>query len=134
MTGPQPHDPAVPAVPGPAVPGPAGPEADAPAPSGVDAGAAPAPVPVEQARVVLYGRAGCHLCDEARAVVVRVCAATGAPWAEVDVDVPGPDGRVLADELGELVPVVDVDGVRRGFWRVDENRLLRALAAAPPRP
>ncbi len=94
-------------------------------------GAAPAPVPVADARLVLYGRAGCHLCDDARAVVRRVAAATGAPWAEVDVDAPQPDGRVLADELGELVPVVDVDGVRRGYWRVDEARLLRALAAGP---
>ncbi|MFS0705442.1 glutaredoxin family protein [Cellulomonas sp. 179-A 9B4 NHS] len=92
---------------------------------------APDPVAAAEARVVLYGRAGCHLCDDARAVVRRVSAATGAPWAEVDVDVPLPDGRVLADELGELVPVVDVDGVRRGYWRVDEARLLRALAAGP---
>ncbi|MBD7920060.1 glutaredoxin family protein [Cellulomonas sp. Sa3CUA2] len=86
------------------------------------------------ARVVLYGRAGCHLCDEARALVERVCADVGATWAEVDVDVPGPDGRVLADELGEMVPVVDVDGVRRGYWRIDEARLRRALARGGGRP
>ncbi len=95
---------------------------------------APAPVPPERARIVLYGRAGCHLCDDARAVVVRVSAATGAPWGEVDVDAPRADGRDLRAEMGELVPVVEVDGVRRGYWRVDENRLLRALAAGPPRP
>ncbi|MBO3088378.1 glutaredoxin family protein [Cellulomonas dongxiuzhuiae] len=86
------------------------------------------------ARVVLYGRAGCHLCDVARALVERVCADVGATWAEVDVDVPGPDGRVLADELGEMVPVVDVDGVRRGYWRIDEARLRRALAPGGGRP
>jgi len=86
------------------------------------------------ARVVLYGRAGCHLCDDARALVARVCADVGATWAEVDVDVPTSDGRVLADELGELVPVVDVDGVRRGYWRIDETRLRRALATGDGRP
>ncbi|WP_089798356.1 glutaredoxin family protein [Cellulomonas sp. KH9] len=85
-------------------------------------------------RVVLYGRAGCHLCDDARALVERVCGEVGATWAEVDVDVPGPDGRLPADELGELVPVVDVDGVRRGYWRIDEARLRRALAAGGGRP
>ena len=37
-------------------------------------------------RVVLYGRAGCHLCDEAREVVRTVCAETGAGWTEVDID------------------------------------------------
>lgn len=92
-------------------------------------GAAGAP-----ARVVLYGRAGCHLCDEARALVERVCAETGDAWVEVDVDVPGPDGARPADELGEMVPVVDVDGVRRGYWRIDETRLRRALAAGAARP
>lgn len=86
------------------------------------------------ARVVLYGRAGCHLCDEARALVARVCDELGATWAEVDVDVPGPGGTPLADELGEMVPVVDVDGVRRGYWRIDETRLRRALATGGGRP
>ncbi|MCC2320578.1 glutaredoxin family protein [Cellulomonas xiejunii] len=86
------------------------------------------------ARVVLYGRAGCHLCDDARDLVERVCADVGATWAEVDVDRPGPDGSVLADELGEMVPVVDVDGVRRGYWRIDEARLRRALATGGSRP
>ncbi|GIG38891.1 thioredoxin family protein [Cellulomonas phragmiteti] len=84
--------------------------------------------------MVLYGRAGCHLCDDARDLVARVCAELGASWVEVDVDVPAPDGSVLADELGELVPVVDVDGVRRGYWRIDEVRLRRALATGAGRP
>lgn len=84
--------------------------------------------------MVLYGRSGCHLCDAARAVVERVCADAGATWVEVDVDLPTPDGRVLADELGELVPVVEVDGVRRGYWRIDETRLRRALATGGDRP
>jgi len=86
------------------------------------------------ARVVLWGRAGCHLCDDARTLVARVCAELGATWTEVDVDVPGPDGRLPADELGDMVPVVDVDGVRRGYWRIDETRLRRALARDVARP
>ena len=89
---------------------------------------------VPTARVVLYARVGCHLCDDARALVARVCEELGAMWAEVDVDVPGADGTLLADELGEMVPVVDVDGVRRGYWRIDETRLRRALATGGGRP
>ncbi|MGY4645453.1 glutaredoxin family protein [Cellulomonas sp. URHB0016] len=87
---------------------------------------------VPSARVVLYGRAGCHLCDDARALVVRVCGETGDAWVEVDVDDPA--AALTAgerNELSEMVPVVDVDGVRRGYWRIDESRLRRALAAAP---
>ncbi|NMR18778.1 glutaredoxin family protein [Cellulomonas fimi] len=82
------------------------------------------------ARVVLYGRAGCHLCDEAREVVARAAADAGATWTEVDVDAAAVhDGGRLRREYGEQVPVVLVDGVPRGFWRIDPVRLARALAA-----
>ena len=83
-----------------------------------------------QPRVVLFGRAGCHLCDDARAVVEQVCAEADEAWTELDVD--RLDDRDLRDELTELVPVLEVDGVRQGFWRIDATRLRRALAAAPP--
>ncbi|MEN1975504.1 glutaredoxin family protein [Cellulomonas sp. P4] len=91
------------------------------------------PVSPVPARVVLYVRAGCHLCDDARAVVAAVAAERGATWAEVDVDAGGvvPDGRSLADVHGELVPVVEVDGARVGYWQIDADRLRDALAAPP---
>ena len=80
-------------------------------------------------RVVLYGRAGCHLCDEARAVVARVCGEAGVPWVEVDVDdPPAPGAPDLFDAYGERVPVVAVDGVDVAQWQVSE-RLLRAALA-----
>ncbi|WP_343035383.1 glutaredoxin family protein [Cellulomonas septica] len=81
-------------------------------------------------RVVLFGRAGCHLCEDARAVVADVCARAGERWVEVDVDAPGgaADGRDLVAELGELVPVVQVDGVTQGYWRIDARHLERALS------
>ena len=74
-------------------------------------------------RVVLYVRAGCHLCEEARRVVAAVCERAGVGWGEVDVDTD----PALAAEHGEFVPVVTVDGVRRGVWRVDPARLDRAV-------
>jgi hypothetical protein len=82
---------------------------------------------VAAARVVLYGRVDCHLCVEARALVRDVCDQAGVSWREVDVDVPDEDGRLPADRLGELVPVVEVDGVQVGHWRIDPQRLRRAL-------
>lgn len=89
----------------------------------------------EAARVVLYGRAGCHLCDEAREVVRAVTAETGTGWTEVDVDAAADhDGGALQREHGEQVPVVTVDGVPRGFWRIDAGRLRAALATPPPGP
>ncbi|WP_338068459.1 glutaredoxin family protein [Oerskovia turbata] len=77
-------------------------------------------------RVVLYGRVGCHLCEEAREVVGAVCADQGVGWTEVDVD-SDPSGA-LAAQYGDYVPVVTVDGVQQGFWWVDGARLARALS------
>ena len=82
-------------------------------------------------RIVLFSRAGCHLCDDARDVVRTVADETGDRWAEVDVDAPAADGRDLLAAYGELVPVVEVDGVRQGYWRIEAARLRRALAAPP---
>jgi hypothetical protein len=79
-------------------------------------------------RVLLYGRVGCHLCDVARDVVVDESARAGAAWAEVDVDTD----PALVEEYGELVPVVTVDGVRVGYWRIDAARVRKALAAGAP--
>lgn len=82
------------------------------------------------ARVVLYVRDGCHLCDQAREVVAAAAAEAGAAWVEIDVDAADDDGA-LQREYGESVPVVLVDGVQRGFWRIDPARVAKALRAQP---
>ncbi|HLT82850.1 MAG TPA: glutaredoxin family protein [Phototrophicaceae bacterium] len=74
-------------------------------------------------RVVLYSRSGCHLCDEARRVVVAECDRAATAWREVDVDAePGLQAR-----YGEYVPVVEVDGTVQGFWQIDPARVREAL-------
>ncbi|GAA1891949.1 glutaredoxin family protein [Lapillicoccus jejuensis] len=78
----------------------------------------------DRARVTLLGRAGCHLCDEARTVVAAVADDLGVGWREVDVDA---DPR-LRERYSEQVPVTFVDGVQHDFWRVSESRLRAALA------
>lgn len=86
-----------------------------------------APGPAPEPPVLLYGRPGCHLCDDARAVVGQVCADAGVAWAEVDLDDAGTD-PALREQYGEYVPVVTVGGVQQAFWRVDARRLARAVA------
>lgn len=78
-------------------------------------------------RVVLYTRPSCHLCDTAREVVETVTAQAGATWREVDIS-EGPEADALTAKYGEYVPVVEVDGVQQGFWRIDPARLARLLA------
>jgi len=75
------------------------------------------------ARITLLSRAGCHLCDDARAVIARVAADLGVGWAERDITLSADD---LA-QYSEMIPVTFVDGVQHDFWRVSEDRLRAAL-------
>ncbi|MFD6449016.1 glutaredoxin family protein [Promicromonospora sp. NPDC060204] len=77
-----------------------------------------------ETRVVLYTREACHLCEDARAVVEKVCESSGTAWSEVDID----SAPALREKYGEYVPVLEVDGIQQGFWRVDGARLARLLA------
>lgn len=77
-------------------------------------------------RITLLGRPGCHLCDEAREVIRRVADDLGVTWVERDITQSPEDMR----EYWETIPVTLVDGVQHDFWRVSEDRLRAALAAA----
>lgn len=79
--------------------------------------------------VVLYGRPGCHLCDDARAVLARVRAEL--PFALVERDIER-DDRLLAAYL-ERIPVVAIDGEEAFEYFVDEAELRRRLAASAAR-
>lgn len=75
-------------------------------------------------RVVLIGKPGCHLCDDARAVVRSVCEGVGVAWQEVSLL----DDPALADAYWEQIPVLLVDGAVHDFWRVDPARLRDRLS------
>lgn len=77
------------------------------------------------ARVLLYSKPGCHLCEDARAVIERVCAEVGTGFEEVDIT----GDAALVRAYGEQIPVTFVDGAQHDFWRVDEGRLRAALGA-----
>lgn len=84
-------------------------------------GAAATPPP---ARVRLLSKPGCHLCDDARAVIEAVCAEVGASYDEVDIRTD----PALMEQYAEQIPVTFVDGRQHDFWRVDPTRLRAALA------
>jgi glutaredoxin len=76
-------------------------------------------------RITLLTRPGCHLCEDARAVIARVAAELGVPWQERDITRSEEDLR----SYGEMIPVTLIDGVQHDFWRVSEDRLRAALNA-----
>jgi glutaredoxin len=73
--------------------------------------------------ITLLSRPGCHLCDDARAIIVRVARDTGTRWEERDITQSQDD---LA-EYWDKIPVTLIDGVQHDFWRVSEQRLRTAL-------
>ncbi|MER6274527.1 glutaredoxin family protein [Streptomyces sp900105755] len=81
-----------------------------------------APAPSARS-VTLIRKPGCHLCDDAQVVVEKVCGDLGVHWEQQDIT---QDSR-LHDLYWEQIPVVLVDGEQHTFWRVNEERLRKAL-------
>jgi Glutaredoxin-like domain (DUF836) len=71
--------------------------------------------------VVLYARAGCHLCDVARGVILSQRARTPFAFREVDIDT----SDRLTRDYGIRIPVVTVNGVERFEIAVDAEALAR---------
>jgi glutaredoxin len=69
-------------------------------------------------RVVMYSRRSCHLCDEARAVIVAEQERSDFTFDEVFVE-----DEELERAYGLRVPVVLVDGVEEFEFSVDAARL-----------
>ena len=74
--------------------------------------------------VTLFGRPGCHLCDEALAVIERVRARAPFAFAQRDIEA---DAELFKRYL-ERIPVVAIDGVEVFELFVDEHEFERALA------
>jgi hypothetical protein len=60
----------------------------------------------------------------AKEALDRVRERTGEPWTEVDIT--GDDE--LEAEYGIRIPVLLLDGKEHGYWRVEEDRLLRDMS------
>ena len=73
--------------------------------------------------VTFYGKPGCHLCDDALAVLERVRAQRSFDLREVDVTID----PILYREYGERIPVLAVDGEELFEFHVDEAVLLERL-------
>jgi hypothetical protein len=76
-------------------------------------------------QITLLSRPGCHLCEEARAVIERVAADLGVPWSERDITQSPAD----LERYWEMIPVTLIDGVQHDYWRVSEDRLRAALTS-----
>jgi Glutaredoxin-like domain (DUF836) len=78
--------------------------------------------------VVLYGRPGCCLCDDAREVIERVRARVPFALSERDIEAD----EALHRAYLERIPVVSIDGVERFELFVPESELESALTGVGP--
>jgi glutaredoxin len=74
--------------------------------------------------VTLYGRAGCHLCDEARAGLEALRREVPFALEERDIEA---DDALLARYL-ERIPVIALDGEELFDFFLDAAELRRRLA------
>jgi glutaredoxin len=74
--------------------------------------------------VTLYGRPGCHLCDDAREALERVRAQHPFALREIDIET----NDELFRRYLERIPVVSVDGEELFDYHVDERALRARLA------
>jgi len=79
----------------------------------------------ENVTVSMYSRRTCHLCDEARAIILAV--RQRIPFAFDERFIDGRDD--LEREYGLRVPVVEVDGVEEFEYVVDASRLRHLVGA-----
>jgi glutaredoxin len=75
------------------------------------------------ALVTLYGKPGCHLCEDAREIVERVRSQHPFELREVDVSLD----PVLHREYGERIPVLEVDGEELFEFHVEEAVLVERV-------
>lgn len=77
------------------------------------------------ARLTLYSRPGCHLCDEMKAVIERIGRELPLELDEIDISTD----RDLERQYGHEIPVLVIDGRRVAKYRISEQDLRRSLLA-----
>jgi len=73
--------------------------------------------------VTIYGRTGCHLCEDALKVLQSLKAELNFEIEEILID----GNEELQALYGEQIPVTHIDGIHHDYWRVDPERFRSSL-------
>lgn len=85
--------------------------------------------------ITLIGKPGCHLCDDARAVIETVRADLVARGLETTLtELSILEDTALARKHSENIPVVMLGAKRHAIWRVDAAKLTAAIERAASSP
>jgi glutaredoxin len=73
--------------------------------------------------VTIYGRTGCHLCEDALQLLQSMKDELNFDIEEILID----GNEELEKLYSEKIPVTHIDGVHHDFWRVDPERFKSSL-------
>jgi glutaredoxin len=77
-----------------------------------------------KASVIIYSRPGCHLCEEAKAIIRAAGCDDEFVLEEVNID----EDANLRDSFQFDIPVIFINGVKVFKHRVDARKFRRKLA------
>src|SRR6202051_4970182 len=77
--------------------------------------------------VTLYSRAGCHLCEEAKAAIAPLLREFRATLREIDIE----GDATLMERFGCDIPVIYIGRKKAAKHRVNLEQFRRQLAEAP---
>ena len=76
------------------------------------------------AKLTLYTRKDCCLCDEMKTVIHDVAETTAVELTEIDVD----SSAELQEKFGDQVPLLFIDGRKAFKYRMSKRQLAKKLA------
>jgi glutaredoxin len=80
-------------------------------------------VSMTKLHVIIYSRPGCHLCDEAKAVILRAGRSVQFTLEEVNIE----SDEELLRKYKYDIPVIAINGVETFIHRVDLQEFIRVI-------
>ena len=78
---------------------------------------------MSKARVIIYSRPGCHLCDEAKAVIMSAGCSDQFTLEEVNIE----SDEELLRKYKYDIPVISINGVATFIHRVNQHDFIRVI-------
>ena len=78
---------------------------------------------MSKAHVIIYSRPGCHLCEEAKAAILRAGCSDEFTLEEVNIE----SDEDLLRKYKYDIPVIAIDGVETFIHRVNPHDFIRVI-------
>ncbi len=73
--------------------------------------------------IIIYSKKDCHLCDIAKETLLKVRQEFPFSLTEVDIETD----KTVFEKYKYLIPVIEIDGEKAFYYKVDENEFKKLL-------